>query len=60
MLAISFVFSAPLIFNIREENNTMKEYVGKTYILQKDTFKIIDYSVIMGTYTLNDRTKIDG
>lgn len=67
ILSVTFLIILGLVLLIifdtfvkRFEHDTQffKESLGKTVVIQKDTLKIIDYSLFNETFTLSDGRKV--
>ena len=44
---------------IKEEENKYKKHIGNTYVMDKDTLTIVDYSMFEENFTLSDGRKVN-
>ena len=62
-LVLCIFFMACILHNymktVDKIDNKYKSHLGETFILEKDTLKIVDYSYWGSTYTLSNGKKIN-
>ena len=44
---------------IKEEEKKYKKHIGNTYVMDKDTLTIVDYSMFEENFTLSDGRKVN-
>lgn len=64
LTAIGFIMfvgneTVQVIDNVQEESKMYKARIGTKYVLEKDTFTIIDYSQLEETFTLSNGKKVN-
>jgi len=57
-LAISFLLNKGLS-EVGAEHDKYKKHIGSDVIINNDTLKIVDYSSVMGTFTLSNGVSVD-
>ena len=58
--ALLITVASNLVSNeVEKTQNSYEKHIGETYVLEGDTLKVIDYSVINGTYTLSNGVEIN-
>jgi hypothetical protein len=58
-LAIIGVFSGMLYKALQKEDAKAKSYLKSEVIIDKDTLIVVDYSLILSTYTLSNGAVVD-